>query len=243
MSGSQQADASSPEASSSKAQPEAVEMRTLQSAEASTSPPPPAKDASASVADRPPSPKGKDKEEQSAPSAAAVAAPSSEGAAAAGRNSLTIQREDEPSPPAISADVGPAGSGGESSADGVAAAEGDAGPSTSAATGAAGNDGTVCDITLLLGSGARHPYRLDEKYLVKRGVALPGVTESGKKDPFSISVYTLKELILREWREEWENKPSSPSSIRLIYFGKLLDDKLNLKGMDRYAIGGFIFRQ
>jgi hypothetical protein len=88
----------------------------------------------------------------------------------------------------------------------------------------------VCSITLLLTSGARHPYKLDEKYLTKRNVAVPGVTESGKKDPFSISVYTLKELILREWREEWEAPPSSPSSIRLIHFGRLLDDKAPLKG-------------
>jgi len=80
-----------------------------------------------------------------------------------------------------------------------------------------------------LGSGARHPYKLDERYLTKRNVVVPGVTENGKKDPFSISVYTLKELILREWREEWEAKPSSPSSIRLIHFGRLLDDKTPLK--------------
>jgi len=58
---------------------------------------------------------------------------------------------------------------------------------------------------------------------------VPGTTDSGRKDPFSISVYTLKELILREWREEWEAQPSSPSSIRLIYFGRLLDDKTALK--------------
>ncbi|KAF7512992.1 hypothetical protein GJ744_011258 [Endocarpon pusillum] len=48
-------------------------------------------------------------------------------------------------------------------------------------------------------------------------------------DPFNLSVYKLKELILREWREEWEAKPSSPSSIRLISFGKLLDDKAPLR--------------
>jgi hypothetical protein len=90
--------------------------------------------------------------------------------------------------------------------------------------------GPVLVITLLLTSGARHPYKIDEKYLTKRNVNVPGVTESGKKDPFSISVYTLKELILREWREEWEAQPSSPSSIRLIYFGRLLDDKTPLKG-------------
>jgi hypothetical protein len=90
--------------------------------------------------------------------------------------------------------------------------------------------GPVLIITLLLTSGARHPYKIDEKYLMKRNVNVPEMTESGKKDPFSISVYTLKELILREWREEWEAAPSSPSSIRLIYFGRLLDDKTALKG-------------
>lgn len=90
-------------------------------------------------------------------------------------------------------------------------------------------DHPVCNITLLLPTGARHPYKLDEKYLAKRNVDVPGWTDAGKKDPFSISVYTLKELILREWREEWENRPASPSSIRLIHFGKLLEDKEQLK--------------
>ncbi|PNH58469.1 hypothetical protein VD0002_g9058 [Verticillium dahliae] len=90
-------------------------------------------------------------------------------------------------------------------------------------------DSPVCNITLLLTTGARHPYRLDEKYLAKRNVAVPAKTDDGKSDPFSISVYTLKELILREWREEWDAKPASPSSIRLIHFGKLLDDKDQLK--------------
>lgn len=90
-------------------------------------------------------------------------------------------------------------------------------------------DHPICIITLLLPTGARHPYKIDEKYLTKRNVDVPDVTEAGKKDPFSISIYTLKELILREWREEWDGKPASPSSIRLIHFGKLLDDKEQLK--------------
>lgn len=89
----------------------------------------------------------------------------------------------------------------------------------------------VCIITLLLTSGARHPYKIDERYLAKRNVTVPGTTPAGKIDPFSISVYTLKELILREWRDEWENRPTSPSSIRLIHFGRLLDDKAPLKGI------------
>lgn len=91
------------------------------------------------------------------------------------------------------------------------------------------SDNPICNITLLLPTGARHPYKIDERYLTKRSVEVPDTTESGKKDPFSISVYTLKELILREWREEWNDKPASPSSIRLIHFGKLLDDKEQLK--------------
>jgi hypothetical protein len=87
------------------------------------------------------------------------------------------------------------------------------------------DSGPMLLITLLLTSGARHPFKLDAKYLSKRNVEVPG------NDPFNLSVYKLKELILREWREEWETKPASPSSIRLISFGKLLDDKAPLKGM------------
>jgi hypothetical protein len=93
--------------------------------------------------------------------------------------------------------------------------------SPSATTGVAGPALTV---TLLLTSGARHPFKLDSKYFAKRSVDVPA------NDPFNLSVYKLKELILREWREEWEAKPSSPTSIRLINMGKLLDDKASLKG-------------
>lgn len=85
--------------------------------------------------------------------------------------------------------------------------------------------GPTLMITLLLTNGARHPFKLDGRYLSKRNVQAQG------NDPFNLSVYKLKELILREWREEWESKPSSPSAIRLISFGKLLDDKTAIKGM------------
>jgi Ubiquitin-2 like Rad60 SUMO-like len=91
--------------------------------------------------------------------------------------------------------------------------------------------GPVCNITLLLTTGSRHPYKISAKYLARRNVPIPEETESGQPDPFSISVYTLKELILREWRSEWEDKPASPGSIRLIHFGKLLDDKEPLRSM------------
>ncbi|KAJ5951867.1 uncharacterized protein N7479_010280 [Penicillium vulpinum] len=74
-------------------------------------------------------------------------------------------------------------------------------------------------ITLLLTTGSRHPFTIDGKYLKKRSVNVEN------SDPFLMSVYTLKELIWREWRSDWETRPSSPSSIRLISFGKLLDDK------------------
>ena len=96
-------------------------------------------------------------------------------------------------------------------------------------TSAAVDNGLVCNITLLLPNGNRHPFRIDERYLLKRDVEVPELTENGRKDPFSVSVYKLKELILREWRDEWEGKPASPSSIRLIHFGKLLDDKEQLR--------------
>ena len=99
-------------------------------------------------------------------------------------------------------------------------------------------------ITLLLHTGARHPYRIDERYLKKRNVNV------ADNNPVNMSVYTLKELIWRDWREgqycstlsadmhvpfltpftEWEPRPSSPSSIRLIHYGKMLDDKSHLKG-------------
>ncbi|KAF2472236.1 ubiquitin-like protein [Lindgomyces ingoldianus] len=83
--------------------------------------------------------------------------------------------------------------------------------------------GPVVVITLLLTTGARHPYKIDEKYLKKRNVNVDAM------DPYNISVYTLKELIWRDWREEWEPRPTSPSSIRLIHFGRMLDDKSPLK--------------
>lgn len=90
------------------------------------------------------------------------------------------------------------------------------------------NDDLVVDIMLLLTSGARHPFRIDEKYLSKRNVTVTGKTEDGKLDPFSITVYTLKELILRDWRKEWDQPPREPSAIRLIHFGKLLEDRNQL---------------
>ena len=56
-------------------------------------------------------------------------------------------------------------------------------------------EGPVLFITLLLASsGARHPYKLDGKYLKKRQV------EVEDDNPINMSLYKLKELILRDWR-------------------------------------------
>ena len=56
------------------------------------------------------------------------------------------------------------------------------GPSTDAVSAQGTSEaGTVLVITLLLTSGARHPYKIDEKYLTKRNVNVPGVTESGRE--------------------------------------------------------------
>ncbi|KAI0023114.1 hypothetical protein F4780DRAFT_731434 [Xylariomycetidae sp. FL0641] len=84
------------------------------------------------------------------------------------------------------------------------------------------------EVMLLLTTGARHPFRIDERYLTKRNVTVTGKTDDGKMDPFSITVYTLKELILRDWRKEWEEPPREPSSIRLIHLGKMLEDRNQL---------------
>ena len=57
-------------------------------------------------------------------------------------------------------------------------------------------DGPILYITLLLANtGARHPFKLDGKYLKKRGV------EVEDQNPINMSLYKLKELILRDWRE------------------------------------------
>lgn len=87
---------------------------------------------------------------------------------------------------------------------------------------------TVDIMLVLVSNGNRHPFRIDEKYLTKRNVTITGTTEDGKMDPSSITVYTLKELILREWRPDWDQPPREPSAIRLVYFGKLLEDRMAL---------------
>jgi hypothetical protein len=71
------------------------------------------------------------------------------------------------------------------------------GPSTDtpAAVPDASNGPVVVIMLLLPSTGARHPYKIDEKYLKKREVTVDDM------DPYNISVHTLKELIWRDWRE------------------------------------------
>ncbi|KAK4984792.1 hypothetical protein LTR66_006085 [Elasticomyces elasticus] len=83
-------------------------------------------------------------------------------------------------------------------------------------------------ITLMLMSSARHLFKIDERYLKKR--AVNGLyAENGTFDPLRISVYTLKELIWKDWRDEWEPRPVSPALIRLILLGHMLEDNKTLR--------------
>ena len=93
-------------------------------------------------------------------------------------------------------------------------------PATADASSAAMKDAVY--ITLLNPSGVKHLFVINSAYLAKHNI--------GQTDPWKISVYTLKELIWRDWREEWEERPTSPGSVRLICFGRLLGDRDVLKG-------------
>lgn len=61
--------------------------------------------------------------------------------------------------------------------------------------------GAAVHITLLLTTGARHPFTIDQKYLKRRNVGSGGAEMQEETDPFGISVYTMKELIWKDWRE------------------------------------------
>lgn len=93
--------------------------------------------------------------------------------------------------------------------------------------------GPCLSITLMLTTGARHPYKIDEKYLKNRKVEAKG--NDGGFDPREITAYKLKELIWTDWRQEWEPRPASPSAIRLIILGRLMEDNSSLKGELRFA--------
>ncbi|KAK4574531.1 hypothetical protein LTR86_001372 [Recurvomyces mirabilis] len=78
-------------------------------------------------------------------------------------------------------------------------------------------------INLMLTTGAKHPYNISEKYLTSRNAVAKNA--GGEFDPKQLTGYKLKELIWQDWRREWEARPASPSSIRLITMGKMVEDK------------------
>ncbi|EER38384.1 conserved hypothetical protein [Histoplasma capsulatum H143] len=69
--------------------------------------------------------------------------------------------------------------------------------------------GMVLNIDLLLITGARHPFKIDAKYLRKRQVDVPDF------NPYAMSVYTLKELIWREWRSDLRLTHNAPNVIHM----------------------------
>ncbi|KAL1599676.1 hypothetical protein SLS60_007479 [Paraconiothyrium brasiliense] len=71
------------------------------------------------------------------------------------------------------------------------------------------SNGPVVVIMLLLTTGARHPYKIDERYLKKRNVTVDDM------DPYNVSVYTLKELIWRDWREECRFQTEAPNVVHM----------------------------
>lgn len=103
------------------------------------------------------------------------------------------------------------------------------GPATETAITQPTSAGPVLSITLMLTTGARHPYKIDEKYLKNRNCEAHA--KDGTFEPRELSGYKLKELIWTDWRSEWEPRPAAPSSIRLIIWGKMVDDKKCLSGM------------
>lgn len=91
----------------------------------------------------------------------------------------------------------------------------------------------ILHITLMLTTGARHPYTISSKYLASRKVT--ATNEAGVFDPREISAYKLKELIWTDWRSEWEPRPADPAAIRLIILGRMLHDNSLLKGVQHNA--------
>ncbi|KAK0311213.1 hypothetical protein LTR01_003208 [Friedmanniomyces endolithicus] len=99
--------------------------------------------------------------------------------------------------------------------------------------------GPALNISLMLTTGAKHPYKIDEKYLTNRNAVAKPPKADGVFDPMAITGYKLKELIWTDWRKEWEPRPASPSAIRLITMGKMVDDKKTLNGRSNpnYSFG------
>ncbi|KAG9206052.1 hypothetical protein G6514_006331 [Epicoccum nigrum] len=86
------------------------------------------------------------------------------------------------------------------------------------------SNGPTVVIMLLLTTGARHPYKIDEKYLKKRNVTVE------EMDPYNISVYTLKELIWRDWREDCRFQTEAPNVVHMtVKPQEVVDEEENAK--------------
>ncbi|KAL7267990.1 hypothetical protein RUND412_009407 [Rhizina undulata] len=83
-------------------------------------------------------------------------------------------------------------------------------------------------VTLLLISSMRHNIVMDKAYLDRHSVKNLG-TKAALTDPFDMSVWQLKECIWKDWKDEWDQRPASAHFIRLIYFGRMLEDRTPLK--------------
>ena len=131
------------------------------------------------------------------PASTAAVAPASTDTAPPSAETPTAALADAPTPQTTESDPSKATEAAQSATPLRSRADTEAiGPSTDTpATNPDNTNGPVLVIMLLLTTGARHPYKIDEKYLKKRNVTVEAM------DPYNISVYTLKELIWRDWRE------------------------------------------
>ncbi|KAK9471648.1 uncharacterized protein V1510DRAFT_367712 [Dipodascopsis tothii] len=77
-------------------------------------------------------------------------------------------------------------------------------------------------ITLLMISGSRHNITINSEYILNHALDI--------QDPERMTVWLLKECIWNDWLQDWGERPSGPWYIRLIHFGRILDDNDSLAG-------------
>ncbi|KAK9477711.1 hypothetical protein V1514DRAFT_105975 [Lipomyces japonicus] len=76
------------------------------------------------------------------------------------------------------------------------------------------------NVSLLLVSGIRGEITIDREYLKRHAVE--------PCEPENLTILILKTCIWADWKDEWGTKPISTEYIRLIHFGRLLDDQDSL---------------
>lgn len=77
-------------------------------------------------------------------------------------------------------------------------------------------------ITLLLVSGLRVPVIVDSDFISSH--------ELQSDAPHSLLIGSVKSALFSDWKEEWGIAPVSPANIRLIHYGKVLDDSQTVQG-------------